>query len=96
MNRFNVRIELHGDPDSGVYEQLHEKMAAASYSRTVAVNDVGTPRYHLPPAEYVAHADWSCTQIRDEVWEIAKSVWSDPAVYVSIVTARCWAGLEEA
>lgn len=92
MARFNVRVELKGEPSWSIYEQLHTLMGEANYSRTITSSD-GTS-YNLPHAEYVVTTDWSIDAILQEVWKIAKSVWSDPAVYVTSAGPRKWLGLD--
>lgn len=94
MTRFNIRVELKGEPDWDTYEELHERMLAANYYRTITSN--AGDEYQLPHAEYIAEADWTLDAIVDEVWSIANQVWTDPAVYVTIAGARKWRGLDRA
>jgi len=49
--RFTVRIEIHDNE----YVPLHERMKAASFSRTVVDTSTGK-RVHLPNGEYVTDA----------------------------------------
>jgi len=47
--RFTARIEIHDNE----YVQLHERMKAASFSRTMVDSSTGK-RIHLPIGEYVS------------------------------------------
>ncbi|MGD0939146.1 MAG: hypothetical protein ABR905_05480 [Terracidiphilus sp.] len=49
--RFTVRIEIHENE----YVPLHERMKAASFSRTMVDSSTGK-RVHLPIGEYVSDA----------------------------------------
>ncbi len=49
--RFTARIEIHDNE----YVQLHERMKAASFSRTMVDSSTGK-RVHLPTGEYVSDA----------------------------------------
>jgi len=49
--RFTVRIEIHDNE----YLPLHERMKAASFSRTMIDSSTGK-RVHLPTGEYVTDA----------------------------------------
>jgi hypothetical protein len=49
--RFTARIEIHDNE----YVQLHERMKAVSFSRTVVDSSTGK-RVHLPLGEYVSDA----------------------------------------
>ncbi len=49
--RFTARIEIHDNE----YVQLHERMKAASFSRTMVDSSTGK-RVHLPIGEYVSDA----------------------------------------
>jgi hypothetical protein len=49
--RFTARIEIHDNE----YVQLHERMKAASFSRTMVDSSTGK-RVHLPLGEYVSDA----------------------------------------
>lgn len=79
MPRFFVRIELPEPPEAD-YDELHEKMEAARYYRTVETAN-GSRR--LPHATYTCSADtWTKDQVVNEAYQIASQVHSKPRVLV--------------
>jgi hypothetical protein len=77
MPRFFVRVELPDSPKAD-YDDLHEKMKAARYYRSI---DSNKGRRQLPHATYTCSADtWTSAQVLDEAYGIARSVHKDPRV----------------
>ena len=79
MPRFFVRVELP-EPPKADYDELHEKMEAARYYRTVETTN---GRRQLPHATYTCSADtWTTDQVLDEAFKIAREVHENPRVIV--------------
>lgn len=94
MSKFTVRVELFGRASNDDYESLHEKMQAEYYFRVVKGDGQW---YHLPSATYTAEKNKATAAVRSEVFEIAKSVWTDPGVFVTEANnGRYWKGLRKA
>lgn len=93
MSIFIVRIELFGKAEEDDYEKLHKKMQAKRFFRVVKGEKAW---YHLPSATYDHAADSSASKVRDQVWAVAKSVWSDPGVLVTEANNMSWMGLPKA
>lgn len=93
MATFTVRVELFGKAEEENYEKLHEKMQAKRFFRVVKGEKAW---YHLPSATYDHAADSSTSTVRDQVWAVAKAVWSDPGVLVTEANNMSWMGLRKA
>jgi len=79
MSRFFVRIELPEPPEAD-YDELHEKMEAARYYRTV---ETTSGSRQLPHATYTCSADtWTKDQVLDEAYKIASQVHGNLRVIV--------------
>ena len=92
MATFTVRVELFGKAEEEDYEKLHEKMQAKRFFRVVKGEKAW---YHLLSATYDHAADSSASTVRDQVWAIAKAVWSDPGVLVTEANNMSWMGLRK-
>jgi hypothetical protein len=93
MSMFTVRVELFGKAAEDDYEKLHEKMQAKRFFRVVKGEKAW---YHLPSATYDHAADSSASEVRNQVWAIAKAAWSDPGVLVTEANSMSWMGLRKA
>ncbi|HBR4419646.1 TPA: DUF2622 domain-containing protein [Klebsiella pneumoniae] len=91
MADFTVRVELHG-ADAEDYDELHEKMEAKGFKRTI-VSDGGT-RYQLPDAEYNYSGNVSRADVLERAYNVAKTIRSNPAVLVTESAGRRWRGLD--
>ena len=79
MPQFFVRIELP-EPPKADYDELHEKMEAKHYYRTV---DTTNGSRRLPHATYTCSADgWTKDQVLEEAFAIAQQVHTKPRVIV--------------
>ena len=94
MARFTVRVELFGKADEDDYENLHGRMQKKRHFRVIQA-DSGK-WYHLPSATYDHTNASSTSQVREEVWSIAKAVWSNLGVHITKSDERAWQGLREA
>ncbi len=93
MAAFTVRVELH-KASSGDYDELHKKMEADGFSRTI-VGRSGT-EYHLPTAEYdYEHKTMTASEVVDKACAVASGVKGKPAVFVTQAETRSWKGLDE-
>jgi hypothetical protein len=94
MSKFTVRVELFGKASNDDYDLLHENMQSKRYLRVIKGDDSW---YHLPSATYTAEKDTSTEAVRDEVADIAASVWSDSGVFVTKAEdGRFWHSLRKA
>lgn len=92
MTSFTVRVELH-DADSEDYEDLHKKMKAKGFNRTIQSGD--GIRYQLPNAEYNYSGNISRSDVLNSAYDAAKSVRKNPAVLVTESAGRTWRGLDQ-
>lgn len=92
MTNFTVRVELH-DADSDDYTDLHKKMEAKGFKRTI-LNGDGT-KYQLPTAEYSYSGDMKRSEVLNKAFEVAKTVKKNPSVLVTESAGRTWRGLDE-
>ncbi|WP_025123842.1 MULTISPECIES: hypothetical protein [unclassified Serratia (in: enterobacteria)] len=92
MTSFTVRVELH-NADSEDYEDLHKKMKAIGFNRTIQSGD--GIRYQLPDAEYDYSGNVSRSAVLDKAYDAAKSVKKNPAVLVTESAGRTWRGLDQ-
>lgn len=93
MAGFTTRVELHG-ADWSDYENLHKKMAAQGFSRTITADD--GKRYWLPPAEYNYEAATTRADVLAKARAAASQVKNSFAVIVTEADGRTWYGLEAA
>lgn len=93
MAGFTIRVELHG-ADWSDYENLHQKMAAQGFSRTITADD--GKRYWLPPAEYNYEAAATRAEVLAKAKAAASQVKTSFAVIVTEASARTWYGLKAA
>lgn len=85
MPRFIIRVELPGRPNAD-YRALHREMRAEQYRRVIqGVNGW----HHLPHAEYTISLDWTCEQIREDVYATAKRHHPKARVFVSQIETWC-------
>ncbi|WNY86594.1 type V toxin-antitoxin system endoribonuclease antitoxin GhoS [Leclercia adecarboxylata] len=92
MSRFTVRVELHNNqPDD--YEELHEKMLAAGFVKTITEDDSGKT-YKLPDAEYNYTSDEKKAEVAQKAYNIAKTVRKFPSVLVTKSAGRSWINLK--
>lgn len=92
MEIFITRVELHGKSyDEKSYEQLHEFMKAAGFSRTILGDDGVT--YHLPPAEYYFSGNHTIDTVFVLAQKAANAVTMKNAVFVSHIKVAKWEGL---
>ena len=95
MPTFIVRVVLHGAKDPEGYGDLHEKMEAYRYYRTIQGSDGVI--YELPPATYRARRDnWTKEMIRDEVRAVAGTTGFKNSVFVTVSDGCAWVGLKKA
>lgn len=93
MAMFTVRVELH-NADSNDYENLHQEMEAAGFSRTITTTSGEV--YQLPNAEYSYTGDKTTEQVRDLASDTAKKVKANPAILVTKSDGtRRWSGLNK-
>ena len=81
MNRFFIRVELHGPrPD---YDALHERMTALGASKEVTGR---TGRaYRLPSAEYQMHSPLDALALRDLLIDALADVRSHPKPWILVI-----------
>ena len=89
MTRFIVRVELHHRHEPS-YTNLHQRMEAAGYRRTVPGGDGHA--YQLPTAMYVRDFNdgVSATSVRDHVMSIAHQIDANPDVFVARYDDAAW------
>ena len=92
MTRYMTRVELRGSPAAKDYENLHEKMGAKGFVRTIATLDGKT--YQLPHAMYYGEFSLTTAQVVDRALEAANSVWAKCAVLTSEAPNSAWNGLD--
>lgn len=93
MALFTVRVELH-NADSDDYENLHQRMEAAGFSRTITTQSGEV--YHLPDAEYSYTGDQTTEFVRDLARDTAKKIKANPAILVTKSDGtRRWSGLDK-
>lgn len=93
MASFTVRVELH-NADSDDYANLHKKMEAAGFSRTITTTSGEV--YHLPNAEYSYTGNKTTEYVRDLARDTAKKVKANPAILVTKSDgSRRWSGLDQ-
>jgi hypothetical protein len=93
MARFTTRVELDGNPSRQDYNNLHQAMKRAGFSRFITGGD--GKNYRLPHAEYDCTSGGDIQQIRSVAHNAASSVWSSVQVLVTAGDAA-WSGLAEA
>lgn len=81
MATFTTRIELYGEPNYQVYENLHKKMDSGGFTRKITIDKKIV--YWLPNAEYSIMGDQKIEEIRDLAVSITRTVWSDFGVLVT-------------
>lgn len=95
MAKFTVRIELRNSQDAD-YNELHEKMEAKGFSRTVAMTTSNSVLV-LPDAEYSYESE---TKDKAAVGELAESVAEkirkNPKVMVTKSAGRWFSNLDDA
>lgn len=93
MAMFTVRVELH-NADSDDYENLHQQMEAAGFSRTITTTSGEV--FHLPNAEYSYTGNKTTEDVRDLARDTAKRVKAKPAILVTKSEgSRRWSGLDQ-
>lgn len=92
MTRYMTRVELRGSPTAKDYEDLHAKMQANGFTRTIKGGDGKT--YQLPHAEYYAESTLTTAQVLDKADAAAKAVWTRYAVVTSEAPISTWKGLD--
>ncbi|HEJ7916149.1 type V toxin-antitoxin system endoribonuclease antitoxin GhoS [Serratia nevei] len=93
MAMFTVRVELH-NADSDDYENLHQQMEAAGFSRTITTTSGEV--FHLPNAEYSYTGNKTTEDVRDLARDTAKRVKAKPAILVTKSDgSRRWSGLDQ-
>jgi hypothetical protein len=90
MASFTTRVELH-NANSVDYTDLHSKMEAQGFSRSIKSDQGAT--YHLPTAEYDYVGNVTREQVLEKAKAAASKVKSSYAVLVSEATARVWHNL---
>ncbi|EJN2431561.1 DUF2622 domain-containing protein [Salmonella enterica subsp. enterica serovar Uganda] len=95
MAKFTVRVELRDSQDAD-YNDLHEKMEAKGFSRTVAMTS-SSDVLILPNAEYSYE---SSTKDKAEVGKLAESVAEkirkNPKIMVTKSAGRWFSTLDDA
>ncbi|OAT41399.1 hypothetical protein M988_2024 [Hafnia paralvei ATCC 29927] len=95
MSKFSVRVELRNS-ESADYDELHEKMEAKGFSRTVSMTTSNSVLI-LPSAEYSYE---SKTKSKDEVGTLAESIAErirkNPKIMVTKSAGRWFSNLDDA
>ncbi|HBN7019233.1 TPA: DUF2622 domain-containing protein [Escherichia coli] len=95
MAKFTVRIELRNSQDAD-YDELHDKMEAKGFSRTVAMTSSDSVLL-LPSAEYSYESE---TKDKADVGKLAQSVAEqirkNPKVMVTKSAGRWYSNLDDA
>lgn len=95
MAKFTIRVELRDSQDAD-YNELHEKMEAKGFSRTVAMTTSDSVQI-LPNAEYSYESE---TKDKAEVGRLAESVAEkirkNPKIMVTKSAGRWYANLDDA
>jgi hypothetical protein len=92
MTRYITRVELRGSPTSKDYENLHAKMRAKGFERTIRGGDGKV--YQLPHAEYYVESTLTTGQVMNHADEVAHSVWTKCSVITSDAPNSSWKGLD--
>lgn len=95
MAKFTIRVELRNSQDAD-YDELHKKMEAKGFSRTVAMTTSSSVLV-LPNAEYSYESE---TKDKSAVGELAESVAEkirkNPKIMVTKSAGRWFSNLDEA
>jgi hypothetical protein len=90
MATFITRVELHSALWTD-YEQLHQEMQNAGFSRTIAsANGV---RYNLPTAEYYISGYFSTQQVLNSACAAAQKTGKSYSVIASETVNSSWQNL---
>lgn len=94
MPNFTLRIQLVGNPDETVYEDMHARMARGGFLRTVSgVNPAGKQTdFQLPHGTYYGASDVDATKVRDWARDHAKAAWGKNVVFVAQTGTWAWSG----
>lgn len=89
MAKFIVRLELEGYTNKkGIYDDLHEKMEAAGFKRTLSVKNGAD--CHLPNGLYRYVGEKSVTQVKKLALDIGESLWDDVILFVAEYDKSDW------
>lgn len=94
MAKFTVRVELRDSEDAD-YDELHKKMEAAGFSRTITITDTGET-YDLPNAEYLFESDETIDDVGALAKNTASKIKPKPRILVTQSKGRWVSGLDEA
>ncbi|MGC0994705.1 hypothetical protein [Pantoea agglomerans] len=95
MINYTVRVELHDADDPDDYENLHKRMKAQGFSRSLGIDGV---RYKLPSAEYSMVSNLTPEEILIKAQKAANRVQPDPEPSILVTgspTPRVFSGLEK-
>jgi hypothetical protein len=83
MPSYTLRIQLIGDPDETVYEDLHGRMERDGFLRTVSGVDLkgNQAKFELPHATYFGTSDANVAGVRDWARDHAKAAWGKSIVF---------------
>lgn len=94
MAKFTIRVELRNSEDAD-YDELHKKMEAAGFSRTITITDSGEI-YDLPNAEYLFESDETIDDVGILARKTASKIRSNPRILVTKSKGRWVSGLDGA
>ena len=94
MPSYTLRIQLMGDPDEAVYEDLHARMERGGFLRIVSgVNSEGKQRdFPLPHGTYYGESSAEVGKVRDWARDHAKAAWGKSIVFVAQTETWAWSG----
>lgn len=93
LSTFTVRVELR-DSENADYDELHEKMESAGFSRTITTDLKNT--YDLPSAEYLYKSKTKTTaQVGLLAKQTAVKIKPNPRILVTKSKGRWVSGLDK-
>ena len=86
MPAYTVRIQLNGNPNQDTYNDLHSRMEASGFTRTVT----GGKTVNLPHGTYYGSSTKDITQVRDWAKQQAKAAWGESTIFVAQTETWAW------
>jgi hypothetical protein len=93
MANYVARVELLGDPDREVYNQLHARMLVGGLRQTIIGYGKGNKPVvvALPHATYNGNSEWQARAIREWISKEAAAIWTKVSkVFVAEINAANW------
>jgi hypothetical protein len=86
MPAYTVRVQLTGEPDQNIYDDLHSRMEKGGFLRTVT----GKKTRDLPHGTYYGSSIKTVTEVRDWTKQQAKAAWGKSTIFVAQTETWSW------